>query len=80
MALQVTTTRSRMIGAASALAIGFAAAPALAQDRPADENAPREAEIVVTAQKRSERLQDVPISITVVNPELLESTNARNFA
>lgn len=80
MALHVTATRTRMIGAASALAIASAAAPALAQDRPAEDGTAREAEIVVTAQKRSERLQDVPISITVVNPELLESTNARNFA
>ena len=37
------------------------------------------AEIVVTAQKRSERLQDVPISISVVNPALLAQTNAKNL-
>ncbi len=37
------------------------------------------AEIVVTAQKRNERIQDVPISITVIQPDLLKSTNARNF-
>lgn len=37
-------------------------------------------ELVVTAQKREERLQDVPITISVVNQELLDSTNARNLA
>ena len=37
-------------------------------------------EIVVTAQKRSERLLNVPISISVVNNALLASTNARNFS
>ena len=37
-------------------------------------------DIIVTAQKRNERLRDVPISISVVTPALLSSTNARNFA
>ncbi|WP_174292166.1 TonB-dependent receptor, partial [Sphingomonas bacterium] len=36
-------------------------------------------DIIVTAQKRSERLQDVPISISVVNNALLASTNSRNL-
>lgn len=47
-----------------------ASAPALAQDD-AGQSTFAENEIVVTAQKREERLQDVPISITVVNPEQL---------
>lgn len=37
-------------------------------------------DIVVTAQKREERLRDVPIAISVVNNALLASTNSRNFA
>ena len=37
-------------------------------------------EILVTAQKRNERLQDVPIAISVISPQLLETTNARNFS
>lgn len=37
-------------------------------------------DIVVTAQKREERLQDVPIAISVVTNQLLASTNSRNFA
>lgn len=37
-------------------------------------------DIVVTAQKRAERLRDVPIAISVVTNQLLASTNSRNFA
>ncbi|MEG3181349.1 TonB-dependent receptor [Sphingomonas sp. LT1P40] len=80
MASGIMAARVRMVSAGSALAIALAATPALAQDQAAEAATPREDEIVVTAQKRTERLQDVPISITVVSPELLESTNARNFA
>lgn len=79
MGMHVTTAHMRLAGAASALAIALAAAPVRAQDSEGGE-AVSNNDIVVTAQKRNERLQDVPISITVVNPELLESTNARNFA
>jgi iron complex outermembrane recepter protein len=32
-------------------------------------------EVIVTAQKRSERLQDVPVPVSVVNAELLTQTN-----
>lgn len=80
MASGVTAAHVRMAGAGSALALVFAGAPAFAQDQDAQAAVERDDEIVVTAQKRNERLQDVPISITVVSPELLESTNARNFA
>ena len=37
-------------------------------------------EIVVTAQKRSERLQDVPLSLQVVEPSQLEAAGVRQFA
>jgi len=36
-------------------------------------------EVIVTAQKRDERLQDVPIAISVVDDALLQSTNSRNL-
>jgi len=36
-------------------------------------------EVLVTAQKRSERLQDVPISITAVGADAIVRTNARNL-
>ncbi len=41
-------------------------APAAAQDQAADDNAPQPGDIVVTAQKRSERLQDVPFAVSVI--------------
>ncbi|QNA86454.1 TonB-dependent receptor [Sphingomonas sp. So64.6b] len=74
--------------AIAALSVGCGAVQASAQDVPAnppsaDQTAPDQDttnDIVVTAQKRAERLQDVPIAITVITPAVLDSTNARNFA
>ncbi|MDB5725427.1 MAG: hypothetical protein JWQ16_2181 [Novosphingobium sp.] len=70
-----------------ALSAGCVAGQAVAQDMPppapADKAPPEPLminDIVVTAQKRSERLQDVPIAITVITPQVLQSTNSRNFA
>jgi iron complex outermembrane recepter protein len=55
-------------------ALGLATIPsvALAQDATAVEDAGDE-EIVVTARKREERLQDVPISVTAVSGDALEN-------
>lgn len=64
--------RSLLGSACWALAL---TAPALAAAQASDVQ-----EVIVTAQKREERLQDVPITISVVSPALLESTNARNLA
>ena len=50
------------------------AAPALAQEV-ADNGASTLTEVVVTAQKRSERLQDVPLSVTAITSELLAQQN-----
>ena len=56
--------------------------PQVAPDRtgaaPADASSSA-SEIIVTAQKRSERLQDVPISISVVNNAVLAATNSKNL-
>ena len=54
-------------------AILFIASGALAQEQLSLE------EIVVTAQKREQSLQDVPISITVLTGERLEETNIRTL-
>jgi len=81
----ITMLTLRCTVAAGALA--FASAQAVAQQASAAPPTAAaaadngdQADIVVTAQKRAERLQDVPIAITVVSPQLLKSTNARNFA
>lgn len=52
-------------------------APAYAQT--AEEDAPKLGEIVVTATKRPERLQDVPISVQAVTGDLLKSSAVQNF-
>jgi iron complex outermembrane recepter protein len=56
------------------------ATSAFAQDAaPADEQGGLE-EIIVTAQKRQERLQDVPVSVTAVSAEQLENQRITEFS
>jgi iron complex outermembrane recepter protein len=60
---------------------GFAGANALAAD--ASSNAPALEEIIVTAQKRSENLQDVPISVVALSAQQIKDagiTDIRNLA
>jgi iron complex outermembrane receptor protein len=74
--------------AATCVAALLAATPALAQagdqgsaPTPAtDSAAPGLADIVVTANRRSERLQDVPISVTAVTKDVLERQNVRDIS
>ena len=67
----------------SALTLAFAA-PAFAQQNAADAAAAEDgagtADIVVTAQFRSQRLQDTPLSITAVNADLLASRNQTDIS
>jgi iron complex outermembrane receptor protein len=72
-----TATR-RALSAALFASTALAAMPALAQDAPAEE-AVDETEIVVTAQKRSESLQNVPISIQALGTAKLEQLNISDF-
>ena len=73
-----TTTISRLL---ALTAVGVAASAPAAQ--PADSSGPARAknggedveEIVVTAQRRRERLQDVPVSISVLSGADLDSSN-----
>lgn len=53
-------------------------ATAYAQDTSADE-AVDESEIIVTAQRREERLRDVPISITALGSQRLEEAGVQSF-
>ena len=65
-----------------AVAIAVAAAQAIAQDNtngPADADAAL-ADIVVTAQKRSQNLQDVPVSVSAVDSSTLENANITSAA
>ncbi|WP_156255384.1 TonB-dependent receptor [Sandarakinorhabdus oryzae] len=66
--------RSFLMSSAAILAV--AAAPAFAQtDAASDEPA----EIVVTAQKRSEKLQDIPLAVSVVGGDALVRQGALNI-
>ena len=55
------------------------AAPAFAQEAPASRNSSDTDEIVVTAQKREENLQDVPISIQALGAAKLEQNQVSSF-
>ena len=64
----------------------FAATPAFAQDAqvPADAAAEEDAggleEIVVTAQKREQNMQDVPVAVTALSGEALANQRINDFA
>jgi len=82
----MTSTAARRLLSATAILVCLGA-PAVAFAAP-DEvvepqvNAPSVAsvgDIVVTARRRDERAQDVPIALTVVNEELLDRTGAYNI-
>ncbi len=73
-----TMFRALLSVSASLSALSFAA-PSYAQTaEPADDAASNE--IVVTAQFRGQKLQDVPIAITAINSELLESRNQTDIS
>lgn len=63
-------------GVATVLAMAM---PASAQDA-AGANATQLGEVVVTATRRAQRLQDVPVSVTAVSGETLEKSNFREVS
>jgi iron complex outermembrane recepter protein len=77
----IAQARRRQFDCASVIAISatLMASGAAAAEGTNTSAAPTISEVVVTAQKRSERLQDVPISISVINPAVLADTNAKNL-
>jgi outer membrane receptor protein involved in Fe transport len=66
------TGLKRFILFASTSGLGFAAAPAMAQQAPAQAV---QDDVVVTAQKREQRLQDVPMSVTALTASSLIENN-----
>ena len=54
----------------------FTAAPALAQDAGASDAPQGVTEIIVTAQRREENIQDVPVSVTAIRQDALAAINS----
>ncbi|MFM8498764.1 MAG: TonB-dependent receptor, partial [Chakrabartia sp.] len=63
---------------AGASAIALSSTAALAQDAPEDESS-SENDIIVTATKRPENIQDVAMSITAVSGDMLEKQNIKGL-
>jgi iron complex outermembrane recepter protein len=75
-----TVTSRRAIYLVLAMSGAFGSAHAIAADA---SNAPVLEEIIVTAEKRSQNLQDVPISVVAINAQQVQDagiTNIRNLA
>ncbi len=70
----ITFSSCRTVARLAAVLLAGTSAAAIAQEAPPAQAAPEEmgADIVVTAQKRSERLQDVPISVSAIAGDALQ--------
>lgn len=70
---------SKFIKASIALLLGSAASPAFSQTtvEPASDDA---GDIVVTAQRKQQRLQDVPVAVTVVAGQALQDANIKGLS
>ena len=73
--------RSAFLRQAVIATLAFAAAPTFAQQTAQDneEAAARLKRIIVTAQKREQSLQDVPIVVTAVSEQLLQDTGVKDI-
>ncbi len=82
---KLSIQRRNALATATAAALLFACCAAQAQsaqgpDRPAAQSAADLDRIVVTAQKREQQVQDVPIAITAYSGEFLERYGLTNFS
>jgi len=74
-------SRRSLLLTATTLAAFLSAGGAIAESEPAPQSQPVVAQlgdIVVTARRREENVQDVPIALTVIGNELLENTGTGN--
>ncbi|WP_242445938.1 TonB-dependent receptor [Sphingopyxis lindanitolerans] len=76
---ETTQFMSRSVAAMLATTILCTSGAALAQDASAADGATTDGEIVVTAQKREQNLQDVPISIQALGESRLENAQVSSF-
>ncbi|MEG3150046.1 TonB-dependent receptor [Sphingomonas sp. ZT3P38] len=75
-------TKRKLAVTALLASVACTATPVFAQSAPAEsqETANYDDEVVVTAQKREENIQDVPISIQALGTRKLDQLNVTNFA
>jgi len=66
--MKIKGNKSLLTTASAAIIAGTAVTPSLAQDAPSQEYD----EIIVTATKRAQSIQDIPIAVTAVTPKQLE--------
>lgn len=71
--------QSSVCTAALAVSIALLAQPAFAQDKAAADAADGNGEIIVTAQKRAENVQQVPLAVSVLSPDQLQAAGVRQF-
>ena len=76
----MTTTGFKLaLALSTTIAMVLVAAPAAAQEAAAEADAPfASTDIIVTAQKRAQNLQDVPVAISVVSGDQLERSNVNS--
>lgn len=79
MVIHIFNIRSLLLGSALGMSV---CAPAFAQDAPVSDEATAASpgEIVVTAQRRAERVQDVPIPVTVVAGDQLQAQSVNEIS
>ncbi|RZJ00933.1 MAG: TonB-dependent receptor [Brevundimonas sp.] len=79
MNIHIKRNARRALMLAGVSATVLCAMPAMAQEAPGDDQASVLDEVVVTARRREERLQDVPVSVTAVSAEALENLQASDI-
>jgi outer membrane receptor protein involved in Fe transport len=70
----------RILKLAAVALLAGTSMPALAQSEPADAGASDDDAIIVTARKKEENLQDVPLTISVVGAESIEKAKLNNVS
>ena len=72
--MKTTTIHSALLACTAIATVGFMPPQAFAQGAPAAETNESSGDIVVTAQRRSENLRDVPMSITALSADQLSKS------
>ena len=71
--MRKSTFRCVLLAAVSTSAFAGTASPAFAQDVPAEAEVADANEIIVSARRRDESLQDTPVAITAINAAMMEN-------